>query len=222
MTFLELVQRLRQEAGIAGNGPGSVVAQSGELKRLVDWTASSWNDIQISKPNWLWMNGQFQFVTTPGQREYTPAQAGISSRFSSWLTRSVRIGLNPPNDEILLEPVSYDEYRSIYMVGPQPESRPVVVSVSPAMNLLLGYPPNDTFVVTGEYQKQSQRLVSDGDVPEMPSAYHEAILYLALTKYARYMAAGEVYEDAMMNYRRIMQNLQVNQLPGVTAAEALA
>lgn len=222
MTFLELVQRLRQEAGIAGSGPASVTFQTGELKRLVDWVASSWNDIQIAKPNWLWMNGQFQFVTTPGQREYTPAEAGVATRFSSWLTRSVRLGLNPPNDEVLLEPVSYDEYRSIYLVGPQPLSRPVVVSVSPALNLLLGYAPNEAFTVTGEYQKTPQRLAADADEPEMPAAYHEAILYLALTKYARYMAAGEVYEDAMMNYRRIMQHLQVNQLPGVTMAEPMA
>lgn len=222
MTFLELVKRLRQEAGIAGTGPSSTTFQTGELKRLVDWVSSSWNDIQIAKPNWLWMNRQFQFTTTAGQREYTPAEAGIATRFSSWMTRTVRIGLNPPNDEVLLEPVSYDEYRSIYMVGPQPQARPVVVSVSPTLNLLLGYAPNDIFTVTGEYQQTPQKLLEDADVPEMPEQYHEAILYLALTKYARFMAANEIYEDAMVNYKRIMQQLQIHQLPGVTPAESMA
>lgn len=221
-TFLELTQRLRQEAGIAGSGPVSTTFQSGELKRLVDWVASSWNDIQISKPNWLWMTGQFQFVTTPSQREYTSAQAGIATRFSHWNPRTVRLGLTPPNDETLLMPVSYDDYRSVYMTGPQPESRPVVVAVTPAQKLALGYVPNDAYTVTGEYQKTPQKLTADADVPEMPEQFHEAILYLALMKYARFMAAGEIYEDAQVNHRRIMQNLQVHQLPGLTEAEALA
>ena len=221
MTFLELVKRLRQEAGIAGSGPSSVTNQTGELKRLVDWVVSAWTDIQISKTNWLGMRGSFQFTTTVGQRAYTRAQAGISDRFSHWLLDYTSLALSPPNDEVLLEPLSYDEFRRIYMVGPQPQSRPVAVTSSPDLSLMLGYAPNDAYTVRGEYHKQPQTLSLDGDVPEMPTQFHEAILYGALKKYARYMAAGEIYEDAQVNYRRIMDQLEAHQLPMVTPPEPL-
>ncbi len=221
MDFLTLVKRLRQEAGIAGSGPQSVTLQTGELKRLVDWVASAWVDIQIAKTNWLWMVGEFSFVTTPGKRDYTAAEAGIASRFSMWAPRTVRMGLTE-NDEQLLQPLSYDEYRAIYLTGPQPQSRPVALAVSPAQKLLLGYVPNDAFTVRGEYQKSPQYLALDTDVPEMPGQFHEAIVYMALMKFARYMAAGEIYEDAASNYQRIMNQLMVHQLPMITEAETLA
>jgi len=35
MNFLQLAQRVRQEAGISGDGPVSVVNQTGEMKRVV-------------------------------------------------------------------------------------------------------------------------------------------------------------------------------------------
>ena len=36
LSFLQMVQRLRQEAGVSGNGPVTVASQSGEYKRLVE------------------------------------------------------------------------------------------------------------------------------------------------------------------------------------------
>ena len=221
-TYLELAQKLRSEAGIAGSGPSSVTFQTGELKRLVDWVASAWNDIQIAKPNWLWMQGEYTFTTTIGKRTYTSVEAGIATRFSHWNVRSVRLGLTPPNDEQTLSHLTYDEYRDIYLTGPQPLSRPVVVTVTPNQSLGLGYAPNDVYTVIGEYQKAPQKLLTDSDTPEMPEQFHDAILYAALMKYARYMAAGEIYQDAQMNYRRVFQNLQVHQLPSITEPEALA
>lgn len=221
-TFLELTQRLRREAGIASDGPLSVVAQTGEYQRLVDWVASSWNDIQISSNNWRWMVGEFNLATTPGKDRYTPAEVGIPQRFARWYPTSMRIGLNPPNDEIPLYCMSYDEFRSTYLTGPQPLSRPVAVATAPNKDLLLGYPPNDAYRVRGEYHKAPQVLVNDNDIPEMPEQFHEAILYLALMRYARFNAAAEIYEDAASNYRRIMDLLRADQLPDVTCAEPLA
>lgn len=221
MQFIDIVKRLRQEAGIAGTGPTTVTAQTGELRRLVDWVASSWNDIQISKQDWLWMRGDFQFTCVPSQRIYTPAEAGIATRFSSWHLHSTRLGLTQ-NDETSLDVVSYDTFRAAYIIGPQVSGRPINVTTTPAMSLGIGYTPDQAYVVKGEYQKTPQALTSDSDVPEMPAQFHEAILYSALKKYARYMAAPEIYADADENYRRIYNLLCIHQLPTVTDFEAMA
>ena len=47
MTYLELCQTLRREAGVSGVGPASVVDQSGEYLRLVEWIKAAWTEIQL-------------------------------------------------------------------------------------------------------------------------------------------------------------------------------
>jgi hypothetical protein len=222
MNFLELARRVAQEAGVPGQVPTSVVGQIGDLGRIVTWTASAWRDVQTSKREWLWMRGDFTLTTVASQGGYTAAEAGIPGRFSHWLLSSVRLSQFGPNDEILLEPIAYDDYRSVYLVGPQVTARPVNVAQAPDKRLLLGYIPNLAYEVKGEYQKAPQELQQDTDVPEMPEQYHDLIVYGALVKYARYFAAGEVYEDARMNYQRLMGDLQIDQLPNIYGPEALA
>lgn len=221
MQFIELVRRLRQEAGIAGSGPSSVTFQSGELKRLVDWVASTWNDIQIAETQWLWLKQDFSFNTVAGKQTYTPAEVG-ASRLGQWNVDSVRLSLTFPNDETKLVYLVYSDFRDVYLTGPNPDSRPVHFTYAPNYDFMLGYAPNDVYLVRGEYYRSPQKLTQDGDEPEMPEQFHEAIVYGALMKYARYMAAGEVYEDAMMNYRRIMAQLRVHQLPKMGMPESLA
>ena len=80
-TYLEICKRVRQEAGIAGTGPASVLNQTGEYKRVVDWVASAWEDLQNKRSDWLWMQGDFTFVTIASQDSYTPVEAGIATRF---------------------------------------------------------------------------------------------------------------------------------------------
>jgi hypothetical protein len=221
-TFLELCRDLRQEAGIAGTGPNSVLGQSGESKRIVDWVRRSYNDIQLESSQWRWLTAQFQFTTTPGKQSYSSLEAGITARFDRWNPRSIRLSLEGVQDQIELQYISYDEFRSIYLTGPRPEVRPTVVSISPQQELLLGDVPNLAYTVVGEYQKTLQTLQADSDAPEMPAQYHDAILYWALTKYARYESAPEIYQDAMDNYRRLMGGLRQHQLPFIAQAEPLA
>lgn len=223
MTYLELCQAVRQESGgIAGSGPSSVSGQTGDLKRVVDWVRRAYNDIQLESSQWRWLTAQFQFTTIAGVQAYSPTAAGIAARFDRWNPRTIRLNRTGPQDEIPLEYISYDEFRAIYLTGPRPESRPSVVSITPADELIFGNIPDAVYTVTGEYQKSLQVLTTDADVPEMPTQYHDAILYWALTKYARFESAPEVYQDAMDNYRRLMTGLRIHQLPKVAQAEPLA
>jgi hypothetical protein len=221
-TYLELCRDLRQEAGIAGMGPLSVANQSGEAKRIVDWVRRAYNDIQLESTQWRWLTAEFQFVTTPGKQAYSPLEAGITARFDRWNPRSIRLSLVGVQDQIELEYISYDEFRAIYLTGPRTESRPTVVSISPQQELLLGDVPNLAYTVVGEYQKTLQKLQADSDTPEMPEQYHDAILYWALTKYARYESAPEIYQDAMANFKRLMGGLRQHQLPFIAQPEPLA
>lgn len=225
-TFLELVINTRLEAGVPGATPSTVLNQTGESRRVVDWVRRAWSDIQLESSQWQWMTGQFQFVTEAGKDAYTESEAGITapgavSRFSHWNPRTVRIHLSGFQDQRGLEYIDYEAFRSIYYNGPRVPGWPTVVSVSPSKQLLLGHPPNDLYTVTGEYQKSPQILSGDADIPEMPAQFHDLIMYWALAKYARFESAPEVYQDAMANYKRLMSALRVHQLPAFMGAETL-
>ena len=70
MDFLSLCQRMRQECGISGSGPTTVVGQSGNLQRIVDWVNTAWIDIQTTNQDWGWMRASASFTTVSGQATY--------------------------------------------------------------------------------------------------------------------------------------------------------
>lgn len=223
MNYLELCQRVRLEAGVSGTGPASVTGQTGEMARIVSWVATSYDDIQRSRL-WDWLRASFTFTTTPNDHDYSYTDAGIASRFASWDVQSFRIYKNSVgvNDEIELPFVRYPDYRSVYLTGPQVAGRPAEFSVSPDHKLLLGPLPDDAYVVTGEYVKAPQTLSADADIPEMPEQFHMMIVYRALMKYARFEAAGEIYQDAEREYLALKRQLEYNQMPMIEWADPLA
>ncbi len=61
MDYLSLCQRLRKEAGVSGDGPATVVGQTSMYDKLVGWIDTAWQEMQTSRPDWLFMNKQFNF-----------------------------------------------------------------------------------------------------------------------------------------------------------------
>lgn len=221
MNFLQLCQRVARECGVSGTGPATVVSQTGEAGRVVNWTASAWNDVQLARPDWYWMRGTFSFTTTPSDRTYSSTDAGIASRFSTWDMDSMRCYQTSQNDEMSLSWMDYETFRNSYIIGAQTVSRPIVASIDPQQNLLLGPTPNLAYTISGEYVKAPQDLALDADTPEMPAQYRLAIVYRAMMMYARFTSAPEIYDDALQNYKRYLRLLEIHQLPTVELAGAL-
>jgi hypothetical protein len=224
MTFLELCQALRQEAGISGNGPSTVAGQSGELKRVIDWVSRSWEEIQLARKNWMWKRAQFQFNTTASDYDYTPADVGIASRFARWDYETLRIypAASGNVGEVGLPFLDYNAFLRVYLTGPRPTGMPVCYSIGNDLKLLLGPVPDKAYTITGEYWKSNQVLAADADEPEMPDDYHLLIVYWALEKYGLYEAAGEVIARAKQDKRFYLGKLTDNQLPKIELADPLA
>lgn len=221
MNFLQLCQRVRQEAGISGSGPSTTVSQSGEMKRVVDWTNAGWQDVQTANPDWLWMQGEFTFSCTPTQAAYTPVQAGITD-FAAWDANDVRVYLGTTANEYAMTYVPYGDFKAVYMLGTIPSGRPTFFTIMPNKSLRFYPTPDQAYGIYGDYFKTASDLSGDTDTPEMPERFHMAIVYAALKKYARYEAAPEVFEDASNEYRRILSNLMQDQLPEIGMPDPLA
>jgi len=223
MTFLELCQDVRREAGISGSGPSSVTGQIGEMDRIVNWVKRAWNDVQNMRTNWMWMRGYFTFNTTSGDHDYSPAEAGIASRFSMWGETSLRIyrtssGLG---NEFYLPMLSYEEYRRIYLTNTRVTGTPVCFAIAPDMKLLLGPWPDDTYTITGEYWKSPQTLSADADEPELPEQFHSIIVWKALEHYGFFESAPDVLARAQKELRFYRNRLEMNQLPDIEMAAPL-
>lgn len=63
---MALANRLKQECGVSGAVLTTTVGQVRELKRLVDWVAQSWVEIQEEHPDWDFLRKSYHFDTEYG------------------------------------------------------------------------------------------------------------------------------------------------------------
>ena len=226
MNFLDLVKRLHQECGVSGSQPSTTVGQIGEMKRLVDWTATAWTEIQEKRPNWNWMQAAFSFDTTAGDYEYTPADVGIDTTFANWKIDSLRSYLKASGvgSEIFMTPLTYDQFRNYYLFSTRRTSlsQPLELAVAPNKNLLVGPTPADVYTIVGEYYKLPVVLSADADIPDLPARFHMAIVYRAMMDYGMYEAAPEVINRAETKFREMMIKIEDDQLPDIMVGSPLA
>jgi len=234
-TFLELTQDLRREVGISGTGPASVLGNTGELERLVNWIKNAYIEIQNRHGgNWRFMRSDFTIDTTVGQDEYVfsdftdIADASAISRFSSWRFKEYR---NPPKifltsagvgGQTWMSSVRFDPFENIYSIGTQNDARPFHITITPQDSVKIGPAPSEIYTVTGEYYKSAQILAADSDVPEMPPQFHQLIVYEAMKKYAGFESAPEVMARAHAEGNRVMRQLEVNQHERMRKARPMA
>lgn len=218
-TFLQMAQALRQEAGISGTGPVTVTGQTGEMKRVCDWIARAWIDIQEEMTDWDWMRKTVTFNTIANQGSYAPSTDMALSDFGAWRKGSFRLYLTAAGvqNEFRLTQWDYNSFRDHYLLGARKAiyARPVNYAEAPDRSIVLGLAPDDVYTVTGEYYKTPVTLAADADTPDMPARFHNAIVYRALMAYGAYESAPEVYQYGEKEYRRLLNKLRMDQGPQI-------
>ena len=215
MNFLDLSKRLRQEcAGISGVGPSSVLSQTGDIKRVVDWIASAYQDIQNIRVDWNFLRQEFSFTTTAAQQGYTPTQADAAD-IGEWRVDSVRQYLTSAGvgGEIDLEYVPWSRFREIYQRGTlrTQQGQPVVYTVKPDKSLAFWPIPDASYTVSGEYWQAPDVMALDADVPLIPERYQMVIVWRALVFYAGHAAAPEMFQVGEREYKRLLASLTLSE-----------
>lgn len=238
-TFLQLCQALRRESTDSGTGPSTVVGQSGELARMVNWIINAWVELQQDRDDWQWMRHGFTVNTAAGDGVYaytdctdtTVSPSAAISRFARWYEGSDDNGWpylqsyrqsDGVGSGFPLIWLPWDAFRRLYRIGTQNNAQPLHVSADPQQNLVIGPTPDDIYVVSGDYQIGPQVLAQDVDEPEMPSRFHMLICYEALAKYGGNRIAPEAMVRAISEGGRLRQALEQNQLPRISFGSALA
>lgn len=227
MTYLQLAQRLRQECGVTGTGPSAVTSQTGEYRRLVDWIATSWFEIQSLHQDWKFLRLSASWTTILGQYSYTPVQCGITAdTFGKWIEEEARQYLTATGtaSEMPVWPISYALWRQRYNLGAMRDQRaqPMEFAIAPNDSIVLGPPPLAGYTVTCDYYRSPILLAADADVPALPAKHDPLIIvYCAMMKYGAHESDPSVYANGERNYNRMLSRLELDQLPGISLGGAL-
>lgn len=228
MNYLQLVNRARIECGVSGPALTTTVGVSGEAQRFTQWINSAWVDLQTAKEDWQWMREAVQFNTVTQQQTYTPTEAGVGSTFGNWKRDSFRCSSvgQSYKDEQLMNYMDYNTFRNLYIYGNMRTTyaRPVVVAITPGpdKSLAFGAIPDQPYVITGEYYKKPTEFTANTDEPGIPERFQMLIVYRAMMFYGGFEAAPEVFQRGEFEYKRLMNRLDIDQLPTPVSGPPLA
>lgn len=220
MTFLQLCQRLRSEADIAGSGPISVTGQSGDYARIVNWISDAYQDIQDLRNDWWFLRDSFSFNCTIGTASYPKSTI---TNLANWKGDSLRVYLSTIDDEQWLEYWDWGTFRDAHLRGSNTNvtGRPIDFAVDPDRNIVLWPVPDNTYTITGECFKMPYTMAADSDTPVF-DRFHMAIVFSALMRYAASISDATLYAHGQREYKRLIDKLYREQSPVIRAGAALA
>lgn len=228
MNFLQLVNRARNESGASGpdlSSLGGTLSQ--ESTRFKNWVNEGWQELQVHAQDWDFMRRDFTFQTTAALQTYTAATLSTPlTSFRNWKRDSFRAYLTASGfgDETLLGFIDYETFRNLYLYGPSRSvtGRPVLFSIKPNKDLIIGPVPDAIYTVLGEYFVLPSDLVADADTPGITTEYHMLIVWRAVRSYALYEAAPEVAVRADREIKRLMSKMESDLMPEITYGPPLA
>lgn len=240
MNLLSLSQELVVECGVSGT-LSTTVGATGEQARLISWINKAWEEIQLYHDDWFFMRSDnilnpgttgMQFTTVAGQASYPlgsgAGTCGITAAvFGKWARGTFRnyVTASGVAGEITMRDIFFDVWREGYMLGAMRsvQTRPVAIALGPDESICLGPPPAAGYTVTGDYFIAPTVMANDSDTPTgLPVQFHRLILWKAMTLYAGYESAPEVYQKGEALFEPMMARLERYKLPMVTAGGAFA
>lgn len=222
MNFLQICQDVYREGGISGQ-LSSTQNQSGEAARIVGWVKKAYLEILNDQPDaWNFTRESAVKQLTAGVGTYSFEDLGITNGVQ-WEADTMRLALNSDlSDEAHLSELDFAAFRNKWLFAGNRtlQGTPDAVSIDNDTKLRVGPIPNAAFWLVFDY-KAMPELVSDTDVPVLPSRFHNAIVWRALRHYGLYEAAPEVVARADIAYKEAMLQLTVDQTAEVVVGGPL-
>ena len=215
MTFLELCQRTAREGGVEG-AISSVAAQTGMNRKIVDWVADAWTDLQVMR-DWSFMRSEMNGAFTIGTQNY-PLLAGTfsASDFKDFAMNALYA--TDANGKYILPLAEYGEFRKQTLGQTVGDQRPTLATVGPGYVLQLNARPTVATTVQADYYKRGTLLLADEDTPAMNRDWHMAIVYKALRDYAEHEESPEIQRRARRKFMGIFNEMCQVELPDFTMA----
>lgn len=207
MTFIELCQRVRQESGISGDGPVSVLNQKSILQKVIEWVRQADIDIQRLQNDWLFMWRMKSITLTELINEYDA---------TSLTLLNMRDLLSLDIDGDVLDFYTWDEFKREKYHQDLGQGKPTVYTIKPDGLIMLYPTPEQAYSATVEYSLKAQSMINDTDVSLIPIEYHDVILHKALMYYSSHEEDQSLYQISEARYEMALSELAANQLPRIS------
>lgn len=216
-TYLELCNRLAQEAGVPGD-PMTAVVQllSNEPKRICDWVNDSLMDVLGDK---LWSFMWEQTTVTLPLNVNVVAGTVEASRYDKESMYYIPTGSNGPRE---IDYMEWRDFERAYRILNSPGSI-TAWAIRPDKSFAFNAKSTDAggTVFTFQRWKNPTPMVSETDQPPIPNDLRMVIVWNALKKYAGYDEAGTQRSIAIDEYRDVMNRLMERCLPSFTFGGSL-
>lgn len=217
MNFLELCQDMARESGISGSLV-SVVNQTGEAQRVVNWIIKAYRYIQNKHVDWKFLRADVSFDTSVGNATYTAVAASVTGfgewcfAGDDWRCYSKAAGVA---DEQHVSYMDYDDFRATYAMGTNRLStgRPQIVTVRPDQTLQFWPTPDAAYTVIGEQYKAPLTLAKNEDVPIFAAKFHDAIVQRAMMFYGAFEGDAGVFGASQSEFNRTLGQMEGVYLP---------
>lgn len=220
MTFVELVESLRQECGVSGPVLSTVQTLSGELGSLKRWTAQAWTEIQARHMDWQFLRTSSTHIIPQFGAIIQPAEY-LAGEVAEWKRDSFRVATSGDGRRLSqsVPYVPYDSFVSGIGVDVTNYARPMCFAIRDSDKAVLVAPAADTtYELYYDYWRTPVTLSADSDTPACPVRFHMIIVYRAMMKYGRYNSAPEIYADGKREFNQLLRGLEIDQLPPTTFA----
>lgn len=197
MDFLTICKTVRLLSGMQGSGPSSVVNSTGVDQVIIRMVQDVYKDIQNMREEWPWLTKTQTFSTTFGKYQYTLDDifSSITNDLKDYKKNSFVItsGTKQYMKEIGEEVMEYSYLNS------EAQGLPQTYSIKyNDYSLELRDIPDASYSISFSYYQLPQELAKDNDVPLMPPAYHDLIVYKALERLSVYLSSAEIYTQYKM------------------------
>jgi len=212
-TFLELARDVRKYCGIQGSGPTSVVSAEGIEGFIVEAIADAYIDIQNYRDEWQWAEGVQGFNLQTGKTNYTVAEIfGVSTEpLKDYDLNSFVITVDGQKKYLQYMDREALEY---FYLNTTDNDIPRNFSIERSNNsVIIQPPPKQVYAVTFRYQKNPEVLTQDTQVPRLPRAFHQLIMYSAAAKVAVHLNIPELYTSATTKANTMLGQLMRMYLP---------
>jgi len=209
MTFLEICQRVRMDAGISGEGPAAVTGQIGILSKVVVWVTKAVLDIQINRNQWSFLWASASSNTQIGKKSYTPADLNIPT------VKELSVVLIGTKEVVVkkwdwwLENIRKEGKADV-------PGSPLYITMSPDNKIHMYPVPEKVEVITFDYYRKPVAVSANTDIPVIPADFHQAIVEKALIYYAQYEDDDYRYQQSTIAFNDWMNSLSRDYLPEIT------
>jgi hypothetical protein len=217
MTFLEIVRAERLLSGMQGTGPSTVVDAQGIEELLVRFARDAYVDIQNLREEWDFLVAKDSFNTVVGQTEYSLLNIfGTSTPdFKKYNVDSFII-TDANGKKVYLENISRESMEAISMNNTN-EKIPSKFAVD-EMNayLILDPIPDNLYTIAFRLWRNPEILLTDTQVPSIPPAFHQLIVYKAIEKLSVYLTSPELFTNYAAETAKMQGQLMRMYIPKKT------